>query len=764
MYAHTTNEGKETWQPLHAHLKGVAEMSAQFAAVFGAQDWGQFVGWLHDIGKVSEAFQRRLEGRPNRVDHSTAGGKLAFDLLGEKSKFAAALAAFPIMGHHGGLPNGGVVRTQAGTVLERSFREVPKYPRWREVLPQPFAIPQSLPQQMSELPENEQGFAAAFFIRMLFSCLTDADWLDTERFCAPQKFKSRPTPPAIELVLQQFNIFKQSLAAGKANNSHIAGLRAEIQAHCCTAALAKPGCFSLTVPTGGGKTLSSLAFALEHAKKHALSRIIYVIPFTSIIEQNAAVFRKALGPLGETAVLEHHCAYMDKQGGKETHTPAKGTPEQEGESVDDKSNAGQVFDTRLATQNWDATLVVTTAVQFFESLFAARPQACRKLHNIANSVIILDEAQMLPPELLNPCVMALRELVRGYGCSVVLCTATQPALTATKNLYAGFSDNAVREIIPHKRLPEIFTAFRRVNISYSGTLSNAALAQALLEQNQVLTIVNTRARARDVFESLGQGEGHYHLSALMYPEHRRRKLDKIRERLPQGLTCRVVSTSLIEAGVDVDFPAVFREETGLDSVAQAAGRCNREGNLPAPGKVTVFTPQSGLPRAPFFSRRAAAASWVRDRFDDLLSPQAVQAYFKQLYALESLDKPGILTLLDDALEDDELEAFPAIPFQQIAASFRLIEDDTQALIIECDDALPLLERLETTEDREEARALLRQLQSYTIQIYRSALPRLAVRTTRKYGLYVLSGATGYSDDIGLVLDDPLFREKEKNIF
>jgi CRISPR-associated endonuclease/helicase Cas3 len=743
LYAHTTPEGKETWQPLVEHLHNVAEKSAEFAAVFGAEEWGRLVGYLHDMGKVSPDFQTLLEGRKKKVDHATAGGQIAFQLF--KNELFASLAAFPVMGHHAGLPNGGCVRTDTGSLYERRMRPVPDYTRYREVLPQNFSLPQSLPCQFEDVAEEEQGVVVAFFTRMLFSCLTDADWLDTERFCNPERFASRPVPVPIGDLLHEFNNYMQELPTKKDANPMITTLRREIQEHCRKAAQNKPGVFSLIVPTGGGKTFSSLAFALEHAQHHGLCRIIYVIPFTSIIEQNAAEFRKALGSLGDKAVLEHHSAYI---------------------AVDDeKSDADTVTDIRLATENWDASVIVTTAVQFFESLFSSRPAKCRRLHNIANSVIILDEAQMLPPNLLNPCVMALRELVRGYGATVVLCTATQPALTITEKLSSGFEKAEVREIIPENRLSSIFESFRRVSIDYAGILSDADLAARMLAENQVLTIVNTRARARDLFESLGDDDAHYHLSALMYPEHRKRKLDKIRERLREKKVCRVVSTSLIEAGVDIDFPTVFREATGLDSVAQAAGRCNREAKLPVPGKVTVFTPESGLPKAPFFSRRALWADWVRERFpDDLLSPEAVAAYFTQLYKHENLDESDILTQLEEALEDDEWEDFPAIPFREIDKGFRFILDDTVPLIVECDAALPLLERLQTTEDREEARTLLRRLQAYTVQIYRNYLPRLAVRIIPRYLLNVLTGATGYSEAVGLLLDDPQFREKERNIY
>ena len=751
LYAHTKPGGTRRWHTLEAHLCGVGKLCAAFSALFGAESWGLLAGWLHDVGKGSAEFQALLEGLAKRVDHSTAGGQLAFELLGDLGAFGASLAAFPIMGHHGGLPDGHLPRTVKGGLKERTTRPIPNYDAGKSLLPPDLPLPDGLPRQILEAPPDERGFAAALFIRMLFSCLTDADWLDTERDCDPKRFARRPKPPALTDLLDAFNTFSFTRAPNPKTNPAITAMRRKVQTLCRQAAALRPGCYSLTVPTGGGKTFASLAFALEHAVHHGLRRIIYVIPFTSIIEQNAAEFRKALGPYGEYAVLEHHSgasAFSDAE---------------ENAGAEQAKHANNLADLRLAAENWDASLVATTAVQFFESLFACRPSTCRKLHNLADSVIILDEAQMLPPELLNPCVMALRELVRGYGATVVLCTATQPALNVTDALSAGFPEGAVREIIPQDFLPGLFAAFRRVRINYAGVLSDAELGNRLSAATQVLCIVNTRKRAREVFAQLGPAEGHYHLSARMYPEHRRRVLAEIRERLRRGRVCRVVSTSLIEAGVDIDFPAVFREAAGLDSIAQAAGRCNREGRLPVPGLVAVFMPESGLPGAPFFQRRAAAFDWVREHFDDLLSPEAVQAYFARLYKLENLDAPGILSRLEYGLDED-LEEAAAFPFREIAADFTFINDGSVSLIVECDEALPLLARLEATDDREEARALLRRLQSFGISVFPNELRHPAVRAVPRYGLHVLSGATGYSESVGFVADDPYYRETERNIF
>jgi len=753
MYAHSTNGPQQSWQLLASHLQNVAELSAKYAFVFGAEEWGRFTGLLHDLGKASDAFQKRLAGASIRVDHATAGGQLAFDLMNGSGDFLPALAAFPVLGHHGGLPDGGYAADIGATrtVHARRRKKIEDFSCWRQLLDFSELPHKALPQQIAHAPEEEQGFATAFFIRMLYSCLVDADWLDTERFCNPERFDLRPNCPSMEAIASQFSAFAaEHLQGGRRGNPDIQQWRQNIQGWCREAGKKPRGAFSLTVPTGGGKTFSSLAFALKHAREHSMSRVIYVIPFTSIIEQNAAEFRRALGPLGESAVLEHHSSVQE--------------PDPDAADSLNEKDAASVSDMRLAAENWDAPLVVTTAVQFFESLFARTSSRCRKLHNIANSVIVLDEAQMLPTPLLAPCVMALRELVRGYGASVVLCTATQPSLSYRPDvLECGFEPDEITEIIPSIALPELFAAFRRVSILNAGTLSNDAVAERLRESRQGMVIVNTREAARRIFECLGRQEGHYHLSAAMHPEHRRSQLFVIRQRLKNGEVCRVVSTTLIEAGVDIDFPVVYREATGIDSIAQAAGRCNREGLLRQGGMVFVYTPEKPS-RAPFVRRRALAARHVLETYADILAPEAITAYFDRLYAMENLDSEQILTKLDEALLDDDLLQLPAIPFAEVANAMRFITDDTVSVIVECAEALDLLVRLEATDDHDAARRILRALQAYTVQVYANAVPHMHVRPMPRFGLYILSGGTGYDPDLGLVPAEPDLRRAEDNIF
>ncbi|NCC94375.1 MAG: CRISPR-associated helicase Cas3', partial [Opitutae bacterium] len=478
----------------------------------------------------------------------------------------------------------------------------------------------------------EDGFTCSFFTRMLFSALVDADFLDTERFMTPAKHAWRVPGPSLDELMDALD----GRLAAFAPSGRINELRAEILAHCLDKAALTPGLFTLSVPTGGGKTLSSMAFALDHARRHGLRRVIYVIPYTSIIEQNARVFREIFP---EGAVIEHHSTFDPRR------------------TFSDADNAGESAEARrhrLACENWDAPVVVTTNVQFFESLFAAKPSRCRKLHNVAGSVIILDEAQMLPVEYLDPCLRTLEELTNHYRCSVVLCTATQPALR--REDFAAIRRNgrvpglsgldAERELAPEPdRLHE---AFRRTELRDLGELALADVAQLVRGPEQVLCIVNTRARAADLYGMVEDEPGARHLSALMCPTHRSERLAEIRRMLKEGAPCRVVSTQLVEAGVDVSFPEVIREMAGLDSIVQAAGRCNREGEREGVAPVSVFYPAEGLGRA--FSAQAGHADSVLRNLDegaDPFSPTAIRHYFRLHYWLQdSLDRKNVLADLD----------------------------------------------------------------------------------------------------------------------
>ena len=706
-YAHSKeNKSEKDWQLLSAHLKNTAELAKQFAHKFWAGPFGYVLGLLHDLGKYSEEFQKRLRGCMIRVDHSTAGAQKAVKLFGTA---VGRLLAYPIAGHHAGLPDFGSI-ADTDSLCRRLTKDVPALAaEFEEVLDD---IPSGLPLPIRPLT-NSPGFSLQFFIRQLYSCLVDADFLDTESFLDAEKTRIRETQYRnLPELLTALNSHMEDIT-NKAPLTEVNRLRAYVLDACRRRAEDPPGLFTLTLPTGGGKTLSSLAFALKHAVLHNMDRVIYIIPFTSIIEQNADVFRRAVG---EGCVLEHHSNYQFPIAHEE------------------EAGEDEYYRLLLSTENWDAPIVVTTNVQFFESLFGSRSSRCRKLHNITNSVVILDEAQMLPTHYLRPCMLSLVELVRNYHTTIVLCTATQPALTGLIP-----DEMSVTEIIPDPG--ELYEALRRVEVQKMGSVSDEELAREILEYHQALCIVNTRTQAQKLYEKI-RGPGAFHLSARMYPAHRAAKLDEIKAALKDGKECRVISTQLIEAGVDVDFPVVFRSISGIDSIAQAAGRCNREGELDK-GDVYVFGPEKhGLPRG-WFSRTAAIADMVIRDHEDPLCLEAVNQYFTLLFDFERerLDKKGIIKAFEDGANQ------LAFPFSTVAGEFQLIESDMISIIISRDEECEAL--LEEAKWRGPSRQLSRAFQRYTISIYRN-----------EYAELIQRGALESVGEQYLVLRDPKFYDEE----
>ena len=701
-----TKEGRppEEWQLLRDHLVNVSQRATVFAEPFGGQELARVVGLAHDAGKVSDDFQQRLLGMKQSVDHSTAGGQIVNSL----DPMLGSLLAYCIMGHHSAMPNKGS-NNQPGSLADRLQREVPDYSAFTQVVELPKVL------QLPWMPPGRHpGFSYAFLARMLFSCLVDADRLDAEAFSDLDKALKRGSFPSLQELAKRMEKHMASITADAADTL-VNKERAHVL-HCCReAAERQPGLFTLTVPTGGGKTLASLDFALKHAIRHGFRRVIYAIPFTSIVEQTARVFRDALG---DEAILEHHSNYSF-------------------DSEDDSV-------TRLATENWDAPVIVTTNVQLFESLFSNKPSQCRKLHNIAESVIVLDEAQTIPDELLRPCLAALEELTLRYRVSVVLCTATQPELTGLWPM-----NSQPREIIPDPQ--RLFLSLKRVDVEYRGTMSDQEVHTALLEEEQALCIVNTRRHAAALFALLGVSEGHYHLSARMCPVHRKIQIAEIRQRLKEGKTCRVISTQLIEAGVDVDFPLVYRAVAGIDSIAQAAGRCNREGRQGI-GYTYVFEPELGVPRG-WFRRMAELGRRVMEEVEDPLSPEAIRRFFIRRFDLDGsgLDKHKILQGLESEWKT------LSFPFKDIADSFKMIDDFSQSIIIPFDqEACDLLAEVA---EAEHPGIYQRQLQRYTIGIhpkeFADYLQRGWLRQVRDI-YYVLDYEQGYDKHVGLrTLDSAL---------
>lgn len=624
-YAHIREDG--AMQTVSEHLLGTAKRSGQFAAAFSEEKRGTLLGMAHDIGKNSLEFQKRLNGGA-KVDHATAG---ALECVAVNEPWMGCCVA----GHHGGLPDFGN-RTDSpgsptfmGRIKKAQLGRIPKY-EWGGKLEAEVLM-----------PKLKDGFEQSFWMRMLYSCLVDADYLDTEAFMSSV---TRAEYDSLPVLLQRLNDYIQPWFPAK---NQLNEYRCQILNRCLDTASSPRGLYSLTVPTGGGKTVASLAFSLKHAVENGMDRVIYVIPYTSIIEQNAQVFRDILG---ERNVLEHHCNVQFDS---------------------DEELSQRNLQQRLASENWDAPVVVTTAVQFFESLYSNLPSKCRKLHNIANSVIIFDEAQMIPGSQLKPCVGAIANLVANFQATAVLCTATQPVL---EDLIRDFCPNlSMTEICPQAK--EIYRQFRRVTYQNGGKLSNTELAEKLAQQNQVLCIVNTRKMAQDVFALL-PAEGAFHLSTLMYPRHRTDVLQQIRQRLESGLVCRIVSTSLIEAGVDVDFPSVYRQMTGLDSLIQAAGRCNREGKRPVAESIVTYF--EGEQPAPLLQHvNIGAAREILRRSPDVDDAETIRQYFAAWRSLvgDNLDKSDAVRHLKFGLHGCML------PFKTVAEDFHMIEQNTKTVYI-----------------------------------------------------------------------------------
>ena len=661
--AHIAEDGRE--QTVADHLEGTARRSAAFAADFGSEDFGRLVGLAHDIGKNSAAFQKRLRGG-SKVDHATAGAI-------ECAKLDAAMSACCVIGHHGGLPDYGNPRTDlpgAPTFIGRLTKgmqgDIPPY-KWNGLLP---AVP----------PEPDfQGddYRRSLWTRMLYSCLVDADYLDTEEFMSGGTVQRGGCDSLPEL----WERLQKHIAGFYPPRGELNQLRCRILERCTEAGAGPKGIYTLTVPTGGGKTIASLAFALRHAMQNGMRRIIYVIPYTSIIEQNALVFRSILG---DNNVIEHHSgACFDS---------------------DEETNCEKSRQ-RLAAENWDAPVIVTTAVQFFESIYANRSSKCRKLHSIANSVIIFDEAQMLPTNALLPCVGAIASLAADFGATAVLCTATQPVLN---DLIQSFAPEiSAKEICPDTA--QLYERFRRVSFRSVGVRSNAALAEELRAQSQVLCIVNSRKAAQEIHQLLA-GEGSYHLSTLMYPAHRQAVLQTVRQRLADGLPCRVISTSLIEAGVDVDFPAVYRETAGLDAILQAAGRCNRNGKRdPAQSIVTIFTGETPAPR--LFRQNIRAATEALEGGRDPGDPESIRRYFTAYRSIvgDNLDKAEAVSRMRDGVSGCLL------PFRTVAEKFRMIDDDSMTVYIPLEEGEGLCAKLLSGAA---GRETYRKAGRYSVSIYR----------------------------------------------
>lgn len=746
-YAHTktgSDSFPSDWQTLEDHLLKTAARNRSFADGFGSAAWGFAAGILHDLGKAAPEFQDYLIKADNdsekekfhcSVNHSEAGAAWAEEKLGP---FIGRTLAYLIAGHHAGLPDyEGDGNASLRHRLDKGRKNLDAIRDRIEPFVQCIDSNSLVDEAKSTVTENGNNYH--LWVRMLFSCLVDADRLDTEAFVSPERAAMRPVFPPLTELKMRFDEFMRGFVkteiGGASETAQTLNLARNEVLHCCVSAgrSGECGIFTLTVPTGGGKTLSGMAFALSHAVHHGKRRIFYVIPYTSIIEQTAAVFRRVFGAEN---VIEHHSNF-DAEKYEQNRAAIM---EKNGDS--DPITADQM---EQAAENWDAPIIVTTNVQFFESLFAAKVKRCRKLHNIVNSVVIYDEAQMMKPELLAPCVDVMNQLAESFGVTQVVCTATQPTLDRLGEIKSKEDCPSLKN--PHRIIPEetekrLCRDLARVNYVFDPadrTRTWEDLAIELAGYNEVLCIVNTRRDCYDLFHELRRfetgkigGESELpemvHLSALMCGEHRSQIIGKIRKRLQENRKSaqngnpirpiRVVSTQLVEAGVDIDFPVVYRALTGLDSIAQAAGRCNREGLLgPAGGKVVVFNPPKQSPPGILQKGESAAREILAvDAELDPNQPETFSRYFPLFYAsVNSLDEKNIRKRLTQNVNNPEQN--PEVPFRTVGEDFRLIDDDyTVPVIVQFGESPQLIRRLEIEGVHRE---LMRKLQRFAVNVSRS---------------------------------------------
>lgn len=757
-FAHSGAPGDTSdWQRLPDHLERTAAWAAGFATPFGLGRLAFLTALLHDLGKYDPRFQERLSGANIRVDHSTAGAVVVRDLAKRRdgyTRIMAELAAYAILGHHAGLPDKKTEDPSCFVRREDGFENRLDSAWKEEILPDLAGI---VPDWMPRLAASPYlKFDLSVVVRFLFSCLVDADFKETEAFYA--KLEQREVDrewTALQGLLPEFRARFDAHMAGLRQDGDLNMLRRDILAHMRGKAGLPPGLFTLTVPTGGGKTLASLGFALNHAAIHGHRRIIYSIPFTSIIDQTAKIFGDVLG---KRHVLEHHSAIEEDE-------TTKRRREHDFPRSRDRL--------KLAMEDWGAPVIVTTNVQFFESLFAAKTSRARKLHNIAGSIIILDEAQTLPRHLLKPCVRMLDTLAKFFGCTIVLCTATQPALGRRRSeggsgFPDGFDLDESRELAPAPE--ELASRLRRARIERGSDMDNDALVAALAGEPQALTIVNSRRHALELYRHAASAglDGLVHLTTRQCAAHRRAILDDVRQKLKDGHPCRVIATSLIEAGVDVDFPKVWRAEAGWDQVTQAAGRCNREGKrLLEESIVTVFSAPDYPPPPEIKSLMGAATRALAGYEGDAQSLEAMRRYFGEVYWAQGdrLDgkerKKAILPRLDITHEGTDFA------FRSIAQDFRMIESSMVPVIVPWhEQAQKAVDKLKV--EQIPSGLIARELQTYTVQV-----PLKARSLLIEYGhvafenemlradqFAVLRTKSLYDQEVGLLWETPEYLAAE----
>lgn len=724
------NEDNGEWiiQTNKEHLSGVAEMASFFAGKFGMSYWGYILGILHDKGKERNSFQQYIratnglsfEGVKTSEEHNHAfvGGLIANNIMGRS---VDNLLSNQIISHHTGLHNWMDIET----ILKE--KKIPSEIDTTDVdIDKSLLIKELRNSHIGRLDSDLNNFN--HLSRVLFSCLTDADWLDTEKFMDRNSWEKRKCSSTLSDLLPKLESFIDKLQAS-AVESEVNNIRKMVLEQCKLMSKSEKGFYSLTVPTGGGKTLSSLLWAMRHSVCNNMDRIIIAIPYTSIIVQTAGLLKSILG---EDNVLEHHSNFNPDE-------------------IKDEVKRDKA---KLAVENWDYPIIVTTNVQLFESMFSNKPSNCRKLHNIVNSVIILDEVQTLPTDFLQPIVDAMKAYQNMFGISILFTTASQPVLSGlitASNPTGEFEGiKKITEIIPEKFA--LHNKLRRVKLDIDNDGSTYdEIVSRIVEHDKVLCIVNTRKDAKEIYERLPNDGIKLHLSRMMCPRHISQTIARIKSLLKDETVpiIRVVATQLIEAGVDIDFPIVFRQEAGLDSVLQAAGRCNREGRIQM-GQTFVFS-LCKENRNPYGSM--AAANNARKNLptnSDWFSPETMKDYFLQLYSRKNtFDIKDIKYYLYNPNE---------LCFEKASSEFKLIEDEGVNVIVNWENSMELVQQLK---DYGCTYSLIKQLAPYTVGIHKSdfnTLVRYGVLEEVLEGIYVLYDRAQYNPTTGISLNNHWMEE------
>lgn len=708
-----------TFQSNEEHSNGVAILASQFASEFGFENWGKIAGLLHDKGKEQDLFQKYISKESGydptirfsgKVNHAYVGALIANQLYRQSYPILSHI----ILGHHGGLKDYGDFEL-----------------KMREQIPEDInVIPLDIP---LTLPSNFKPEASDFnhLIRILYSCLVDADYLDTEGFMNEENAELRKDKQSLCNLLPKLEAHLQNISAS-ASDTPVNKIRAQVQKQCIVCADDSPGFFSLTVPTGGGKTLSSLVWAMKHAIKYNKRRIIIAIPYTSIIVQTAEILREIFGVEN---ILEHH-SNVDLDFKDDEHI---------------KSQNRQRL--KLATENWDYPIIVTTNVRLFESMYSNKPSACRKLHNISNSVIILDEVQTLPTQYLQPIVDGLKSYQRLFGASILFTTASQPILTGkhfgTNNSIKFDGIDNIKEIVPQSFL--LHEKLSRVNLSIDEKSSNYdEIAERISKHDRVLCIVNTRKVAQELFSRLPKEGLTFHLSRMMCPIHVKETIQKIKDALKNNSdkVIRVVATQLIEAGVDIDFPIVYRQEAGLDSILQAAGRCNREGKLNSKGSAYVFSIEGVNHYGQIKFANNARKNIVGN--PDWFAPETMEKYFEQLYSRsDTFDKAEIKRCLNKPCD---------FSFKEAHENFRLIDDNGTTIYVNYGDCIEIIAQIKSEGLNP---YLAKKLNQYGVTIkerdFKALLQYGAIKEELE-GIYFLHERAQYHETIGLTLDNHWLEE------